>query len=229
MRARRRICAVLPIKETAQAKQRLAGVLSAEQRRQLALAMAEDVLESLVSVAELAEIVVVTIDPAAAGIAGRYGARVSRDGALEGQSGAVMAAARTLAAEGTDMITVPGDIPLVEPDDIVRLLSAHQGLPAFTIVPAHDQKGSNAVLCSPADAVPLRFGGASFIPHLAAARAHDIKPRIMRLPRIALDVDEPQDLALFRQIPSRSRARAQLDCWGIGDQDLTAQFGKLGA
>ena len=67
--------------------------------------------------------------------------------------------------------------------------------PAFTIVPARDDLGSNAVLCTPADAVPLRFGDNSFFPHLAAARAHGIEPNVVRLPRIALDIDTPDDLA----------------------------------
>ena len=167
----RRICAVVPVKDTAQAKQRLAGMLSAEQRRELALAMAEDVLQTLASASELAGILVVTADPAAAAIAARYGARVTGDGARADQTAAVAAAAQRLAAEGFDMLALPGDIPLVEPADIARLLSAQRPPPAFTIVPARDQMGSNAVLCSPADAVPLRFGDDSFFPHLDAAKS----------------------------------------------------------
>ena len=167
----RRICAVVPVKDTAQAKQRLAGMLSAEQRRELALAMAEDVLQTLASAAGLAGILVVTADPAAAAIAARYGARVTGDGARADHTAAVAAAAQRLAAEGFDMLALPGDIPLVEPADIARLLAAQRPPPAFTIVPARDQMGSNALLCSPADAVPLRFGDGSFFPHLHAAQS----------------------------------------------------------
>ena len=154
----RRICAVVPVKDTAQAKQRLAGMLSAEQRRELALAMAEDVLQTLASAAGLAGILVVTADPAAAAIAARYGARVTGDGARADHTAAVAAAAQRLAAEGFDMLALPGDIPLVEPADIARLLAAQRPPPAFTIVPARDQMGSNALLCSPADALPLLRG-----------------------------------------------------------------------
>ena len=88
----RRICAVVPVKDTAQAKQRLAGMLSAEQRGELALAMAEDVLQALASAAGLAGILVVTADPAAAAIAARYGARVTGDGARADHTAAVAAA-----------------------------------------------------------------------------------------------------------------------------------------
>src|SRR5262249_27358097 len=145
----RNICAVVPVKETTDAKQRLADVLSGAQRQQLALAMLEDVLAALASVRELAGILVVTVDPAASAIAERYGAKSSHDGARSGHTGAVAAAARLLAAEGRDLLELPGDIPLVEADDIRQLIAAHERAPAFSIVPARDKRGSNAVLCSP--------------------------------------------------------------------------------
>ncbi len=66
--------------------------------------------------------------------------------------------------------------------------------------------GSNAILMSPPDAVPLRFGDDSFRPHLAAARAAGIEPTIVHLPGIALDIDNPADLAHFSQVGSRTRA-----------------------
>ncbi|MGZ3328936.1 MAG: 2-phospho-L-lactate guanylyltransferase, partial [Xanthobacteraceae bacterium] len=201
MQASRKICAVVPVKSTAQAKQRLAALLPAVRRQGLALAMFEDVMAAVSGVRELAEIVVVTVDPAAAVIAARHGARVMSEGACEGHTGAVMTAARRLAAEGFDLMTLPGDIPLVEPDDVRRVVSVHRAAAnrkagAFTIVPARDELGSNAVLCSPADAVPLHFGDNSFFPHLDAAKAHGIEPEVVKLPRIALDIDTPEDLAL---------------------------------
>jgi len=119
-----RIHAVVPIKDTSDAKRRLAGVLCAGRRQELALTMFEDVLAALTGVRELAGIVVVTVDPAAATIAARYGARVSNAGAREGHTGAVAAAARELAAQA--MLTLPGDIPLVEADDIRQLIDVHR-------------------------------------------------------------------------------------------------------
>jgi 2-phospho-L-lactate guanylyltransferase len=211
----RRICAVVPVKETGDAKQRLAAALTGAQRQQLALAMLEDVLAAIASVRELAGILVVTIDPAATAIAARYGARISSIGARDGHTGAVVAGAQLLATEDCDLLELPGDVPLVEADDIRQLIAGHGHAPAFTIAPARDELGSNAVLCSPPDAVPLRFGDNSFFPHLAAARACGIEPKIVHLPRIALDIDTPEDLALFLAMPSRTRARALLEQWHV--------------
>jgi 2-phospho-L-lactate guanylyltransferase len=217
MNARRNIYAVVPVKDTSNAKRRLAGMLGGGWRQQLALAMCEDVLATLAGVRELAGIIMVTIDSAAAAIAPRYGARVLSAGARDGHTGAVAAAARELAAEG--MLTLPGDIPLVEGDDIRQLIDVHRAttrdVRAFTIVPARDERGSNAIVCSPAAAVPLRFGADSFIPHLAAAKRCAIEPVVVHLPRIALDIDTPDDVALFLATPSSTRARALLEQWRL--------------
>jgi 2-phospho-L-lactate/phosphoenolpyruvate guanylyltransferase len=216
--ARRRICAVVPVKELNRAKERLAGVFSRAQRRELAQAMLEDVLATLQGTEGLASILVVTLDQAAAGIAARYGAEVSAERAGEGHSAAVAAAAARLAASGMDMLTLPADIPLVQPDDLRQLLAAHadalaRGPRAFSIVPAHDERGSNGIICSPAAAVPLRFGDDSFLPHLAAAKACGIEPVVVRLARIALDIDRPSQLALLLARPAPTRTHALLAHW----------------
>jgi 2-phospho-L-lactate guanylyltransferase len=104
------------------------------------------------------------------------------------------------------MLAVPGDIPLVTAHEIAQLLAAHRPAPSFTIAPSHDEMGSNAVLMSPADAVPVRFGDDSFFPHLAAAKARGLAPTVLHLPGIALDIDNPADLAHFARLGSRTRA-----------------------
>lgn len=203
------IRAVVPIKAPAAAKQRLAGVLSAPARRDLALAMAEDVLAALAEARGLAGIVVVTDNGEVAALAGRFDVQILAEDARDGQTAAVAAAARMLARVGEGMLTIPADVPLIEPADVSAVLDCAARRP-FAIVPAHDGRGSNAVLCVPADVVALRFGGESCAAHLAAARACGIEPVTLDLPRIALDIDEPADLDRFLAIPSRTRARAAL-------------------
>lgn len=203
--------AVVPVKERDRAKERLAAVLPPEMRRALAAAMLEDVLTAVAAASGLAGLIVVTVDPAVRPLVQRYGARVIEDGARDGHTGAVQAAARLLAAERhTGMLTLPGDIPLVTADEIECVIKAHRPAPSFTIVPSHDEGGSNAVLLSPPDAVPLRFGIDSFFPHLRAAEAQGIHPTVLRLPGIALDIDNPEDLAVFGRQPSLTRTRVLL-------------------
>ena len=203
--------AVVPVKERGLAKERLAPVLRPKMRQALALAMFEDVLLALTATPGIPGILVVTVDPEASHLAARYGARLVETGARNGHTGAVAAAARLLAAEGrAGMLALPGDIPLVTPAELAELLAAHPPAPSFTIAPSHDERGSNAIACSPPNAVPLRFGENSFYPHLRAAEAHGIKPNVLHLPGIALDIDNPEDVVSFMRIDAPTRARAVL-------------------
>ena len=203
--------AVVPVKERGSAKERLAPMLRPQLRQALALAMLEDVLVALTATPGIAGLLVVTVDPEAGRLAASWGARLIEAGARDGHTGAVAAAARLLAAEGrAGMLTLPGDIPLVTPAEISSILAAHPPAPSFTIVPSNDERGSNAIACSPPDVVPLRFGENSFYPHLQAAEAHGVRPNVLHLPGIALDIDNPEDVVSFMRVDSSTRARAVL-------------------
>ena len=217
MSANADVWAVVPVKDTTNAKYRLREALSKKLRRHLALDMLEDVLAALAASPGLAGSIVVTEDVAAMTLAVMYHADIASEGARDGQTGAIVAAARRLAREGKGaMLTIPGDVPLVTPEEIGRIIAAHDRSPDFVIVPAHDERGSNAILCSPPDAVPLKFGDDSFLPHLDAARRAGIEPKILHLPRLGLDIDNPADLAAFMKIPSNTHARAYLERMNFG-------------
>ena len=212
----RDIWAVVPVKELAHAKTRLAPQLSPAVRETLARAMVEDVIDALAQVRGLAGLIVVTVDPRVAALAARRGATIHGERATEGHTGAVMSAAQRLQAEGRDgMLTVPGDIPALRASEIEALLERHRAAPAFTIVPARDGRGSNAIVMSPPAAVRLAFGNDSFLPHLAAARQAGIEPTIVTgLDGIAHDVDSYEDavalLALGRGGQARTALLAQM-------------------
>ena len=212
------IWAVIPVQELDGAKQRLAGLLSPAQRRALIEVMVREVLDAVAGTRELAGIMVVTLDPVIAALATRLSARVVTDGARDGHTGSVTAGLRLLARERRGgMITLPGDIPAATSAEIDRVLAAHLAGPSFTISPAHDDLGSNAVICSPLDSVPLRFGENSYFPHLEAARRMGIEPTVIRQPGIAMDIDHPVDLAMFLRLPQSAglRTRAFLEEAGI--------------
>ena len=220
------IWAVIPVKETAAAKERLGDAVPRHLRPGLALAMLEDVLAAVAKTLHktlhqgprgLAGIAVVTLDPDARTLAQRYGARILTDDARGGHTAAVAAAARTLAAEGKHgMLQMPGDIPLVTADEISLLLAMRRPAPSFTIAPSHDDFGSNAVLVCPPAAVPLTFGDDSFYPHLRTAQACGIEPVIVRQPGIGRDIDRPEDIWAFARLRSHTRAQAFLERHGLG-------------
>ena len=212
------VWAAVPVKAFTGAKQRTSSVLTPMQRELLAATMLEDVLAAAAAASRLAGIMVNTVDPVAAALAKRYDARVVTDGALDGHTAAVNGMARALASDGIGaMLTMPGDIPRLTPMEIDAVVSSAQAAPSFTIVPAHDELGSNAILCAPPFSVPLRFGDDSYFPHLMAARANGFEPTVLRLPGIGLDIDHPADLRVFMAARPRkpTRTLALLEQFGL--------------
>lgn len=204
--------AVVPAKDLAQAKRRLAGVLTAEERQGLARAMLEDVLAALAGVPALAGTIVVTREAALAATAHAFGARVIADLRHDGPNAAIMLAAKELAAEGASgMLAIPADVPLATSDEIGEILAASQPRPAVTLVPALADMGTNAVALMPVDAMPIRFGRQSFFQHIQAALERGVTPGILRLRGIGLDIDRPEDLVEFLARGSATLSHAYLD------------------
>ena len=83
------------------------------------------------------------------------------------------------------------------------------------LVPATDERGTNAALRKPADLFPLTFGEYSFQPHLRAARATGKPCVVLRLPGVELDVDTPADLALLIAAETRTRTQKLLREWRV--------------
>lgn len=204
----KQIWAVVPVKDLQHAKQRLTPILDADQRRALLCAMLQDVLGALARATCLAGVALVTRDETIRAIGDDFGVRVLTEPINRGHTDAVTLGAQTLSDEQMPgMLTLPADIPLVSPEEIAALVSAHASSPpALTIAPARDKLGSNAMLCSPPDVLPFRFGDNSFYPHLQRARDLGIEPRVVERPGLGLDIDTPDDLRTFAAQPSSTRA-----------------------
>ena len=184
---------LVPVKNLSNAKQRLAGLLDAAQRTQLAHAMLEDVLRAAAAYGE-DDVSVVTSDPFALEVAGHHGFDVIRDDANLSETDAIGMATDACASRGIQTtLVIPADIPLIEADDFCLI---YDNAPALgsVLVPSSDKRGSNAVLRCPAALFPLRFGNDSFMPHLASAIATNTSCVVLSLARIGLDIDTPEDL-----------------------------------
>lgn len=207
---------LVPIKDLRGAKQRLSPVLSAEERTELARAMAEDVFDALVPFATSPGVAVVSGDPWASRQAKSRGFTIIVDDEQAGESAAIALATLFCLDNGADFSVVfPADIPLITTDEVRAVRDA---IPprGCVVVPAGDGRGTNGILRRPADLIPLRFGNDSLLPHLAAARATGDAVVVLReLPGIAIDVDCPEDLAILLAQPIRSRAQRLLLDWKI--------------
>jgi 2-phospho-L-lactate/phosphoenolpyruvate guanylyltransferase len=186
--------AIVPLKQYASAKQRLAGALSPDERRGLMQAMVTDVLEALREVPRLDGILLVSREPDAARLADEFAVELFAEPARADLSEAVQAAGGYLLAHqrATGTMIVPADVPLASADDFNAVLAQHREL---TLVPDDDGDGTNCIVSSPPNLIRYQFDGHSFRPHVEAAYAIGITPGICRRPNLGLDIDTPADLA----------------------------------
>jgi 2-phospho-L-lactate guanylyltransferase len=206
---------ILPVKNLANAKQRLASVLEQPARTELAQTMLADVVEALAADAG-DEVAIATSDPFAIELAGQYRFDIIRDESNVSETDAVEMATQICEARGVEStLVVPGDIPLIEASEIRAIYDASPDA-GSVIVPSKDKRGTNAVLRRPASLFPLRFGNDSFMPHLAAAIATNQSCVVLSLPGIALDIDTPQDLRELAEASGEKRSQVLARKLGFG-------------
>jgi len=173
----------VPVKDLANAKQRLIPLLSAAERHDLASAMLEDVLETLAR-ARLGAVLVVTRDREVESLALKHGAELLREDVNRGHTEAVAHAQREAAARGVKrFLTIPGDVPCATPGELAALDASVVDGPAIAFVPSLSGYGTNAVLLAPPDSMA---------------------------PGLGLDIDEPEDLTLLLGRGPSTRSAALL-------------------
>lgn len=213
---------LVPVKNLENAKERLSPVLSRAERRTLAEAMLQDVLQALAALNHPTRVGVVTSDLFATALAQRHGFAVISDSTNRGESDAIARATEHCMAHGEETtLVIPGDIPLVQAQDIEQVLAAAPAQ-GSVLVPGWDGRGSNAVWRRPANLFPLRFGNDSFQPHLRAAQATGMPCVVLRLPRVGLDVDNSSDLARLLAAEGDTRSQQLLRSWKLERQTLAA-------
>ena len=201
-----RTIAILPVKSFNAAKQRLAGLLGAGSRQALAQAMFSDVLTSLRHVQGLDAVAVVTSDRVAESAALGERVQVLRDTEQAGQSEAALIGIRYAQAAGYErVLLVPGDTPLVDPQDVGALLELDAPV---AIVPDRHGTGTNALMLAPPDAIGPSFGPGSFARHVSAAHDAGVEPAVARIWPLMFDVDTPEDLADLSAVLDERRGQA---------------------
>lgn len=192
---------LIPVKDLARTKQRLAALMTQEERMRLAWAMLERTFASSVEASLVDRIAVVTNYAPAIKLAARYGMEVIAEKEQISESISVDFASRELEQRGARAILrLPIDLPLVAPEDINAIFIHDVEASSVVIVPSRNRDGTNAILRRPGTLFPSHFGPGSFAKHIAEARSAQTHCKILHLPRIALDVDDSEDLAeLIRQ------------------------------
>jgi 2-phospho-L-lactate guanylyltransferase len=212
------IVAIVPAKALDQAKQRLAVLLSESERRQLALAMLEDVITALKAVPRIGAVRVVSPDEEVLSAAERLGATaVLEPETIRGINQALNHARDTLPGGVDGIVVVLADVAAIAPEDIETALDLLPSETGMVICPSHD-KGTSLLLVRPPGAVTFRFGRDSFQNHKREAAARGLALEVLRIDSLARDVDEPDDLLALLERPGDSTTRRLLTALGVAER-----------
>ena len=193
--------AIVPVKTFDRAKQRLANVLSEEERRALMLAMARDVLTCLSTTSKLSGILIVSRAPEADALAQTFGTERFAESPEANLPEALEQATQHLMTHfnAQGVMVVPADVPGISASELDEILAEHQQV---TILPDADHVGTNGLICTPPLCMPYVFDGKSFKPHVDSAFAAGITPKVVPNTRFTLDVDTPDDvMAVLHHAP----------------------------
>jgi 2-phospho-L-lactate guanylyltransferase len=208
---------LLPIKDLRKAKQRLAIVLTPDERFGLAQAMLADTILAIRGVERAEKIFVITNYEPAMETAANLGWEILREGQQTSESASVDYASRLCAERGvTALLRLPLDLPLAQPADIDELLATECAAPSVVMVPSRDGTGTNAILRTPPTLFPSHFGPCSFSKHHKEAEQAGATIIVRRNPRLEMDVDDETDLrALLRHDLSPTATGKWLEDSGV--------------
>ena len=190
---------VVLVKDFDSAKQRLGPALDPKSRRALARRNAERAVRAAAAGDRR---LVVAGSQEVADMAKAMGALVLLEPRQEGQN---VAAKRGIAhaVEGGAgaVVLLSSDLPLVTAKSVRELLqvAAQVETPAVVAVPAVGRGGTNALFLRPPDAITLHFGADSLTRFRREAKAKGVNFAIHQSDAMALDLDEPDDLARVRR------------------------------
>lgn len=189
------VWAIVLIKDFGFAKERLSAVLPRGERRELARRNAE---LALAAAGAADHVLAVCGGLQAAELARLAGVEVLLEARPAGQNAAARLGINFARQRGAGaVLLLSSDLPLIRPGDIAELLAHARTLaePAVLAAPATGRGGTNALCLRPPDAIDLHFGDDSLPKFQADADRRGVAFALFESPALALDLDEPADLA----------------------------------
>ena len=186
---------VVLIKDFDSAKERLRPVMGAQSRRALARRNAKLAVDAAKAGDQ---VLVVAGGDEVAEMAASWGAAVLLEPREEGQNMAAQRGIKRAVEGGAEaVLLLSSDLPLVTEDAVRAMLTAAGRLtpPVVLAAPAIGRGGTNALYLRPPDVIGLHFGDESLVKFREDADARGVHFALHQSDAIALDLDEPEDLA----------------------------------
>ena len=206
------VWAIVPVKPLNRAKSRLAATLSPETREHLAGAMLVHTLTAIHESQAVSGILVISRDNRALVLARKHYARTVQESGMPELNAALERAGQVIASwNARAALVLPADLPLLMAADVEGLVQQGRYQQSVVIGPDRAGTGTNALLLRPPGLIPYLFGENSFARHVAAAEAVGAAVHVYRSERLMLDLDTPDDVALYVELCKKYGQELLLD------------------
>lgn len=186
------VAVLIPVKAK-DPKSRLASVLKTDQRRQLMVAMLEDVIQALMDARLIQSTWVVSSDRDLLKLAGRYGVKGIEEPEDRGVNAAVRAGMNETRQFGASLI-IPADIPFLDAKDIRNVITLYRLGASVVVSPSEALDGTNLLLLERGTPFRLHYDDDSFKKHMGEAVERGIPASMYYSQSVAFDIDSSRDL-----------------------------------
>lgn len=199
------IYALIPLKNLENSKTRLSNI-SLESRKKLTKAMLSDVVQSTLEAKYITETFVMSPDQEIVTLAEKLGAKTILEAKQQGLNIAVSEGTHKLEQQGAEgVLVILGDVPLITPRLLDLLIKKAISRPWVVIAPSKDN-GTNILLRTPPNIIPhVFYGKNSSNIHVRIARYFRVSYTVFRSPRLMIDIDTSQDLALIKKYETNKK------------------------
>jgi 2-phospho-L-lactate guanylyltransferase len=218
------VYAVVVIKGLGTSKKRLSSVLSPQERRQLTLAMLEDVLNAL-QTSTVDQIVVVSKDFSLRNFTNKYRAThlVQK---TSGLNPAVEEATEWCMQNGAEAVLIlPADIPLLSSMDVDKIVELGNCEEQTVVLSRSYDGGTNALFQSPPNLIQACFGPRSFAKHIKEAQRRGVCLKLHHSTGVATDIDSVEDLDKLFKTEGNTACRRVLEQFNIGNRHEPSSHG----
>jgi len=190
--------ALIPVNNFSESFSRLSEHLDSDRRRELTKILATQVFEVLCSIRSIEKIVVLSNEREWLKSFDNQKITILKDPEIKNLKAKIAHAAKWIQNQGIQqMLYLSVDLPFVQETDIAKFIAEHQG--GLSIVKAHKENGTNALILDLPATLEFQFGVNSFDKHLAAAKAQKINTKIVEIKNLSLDIDTWNDLQEFKK------------------------------
>ena len=190
-----KIAAVIPMKSLHSAKSRLSNILTAQQRKNLAMYLLDATIKELKKSNFISEIIIVSNDKALKQYSCINNLKFIKD-SDEGVNQAVILADKYCIDNGINAnIVIPQDLPFISAKEIDEICTiSNKYHKCIIICPSKRFDGTNILFRKPPDVIKTHYDNNSYMNHLKEAYKFKIPFESLDIVKLRFDLDTKEDL-----------------------------------